>query len=55
MKGNTSVYPKNRTLEDPGFVFLVSGLINALLGPEHVILTNRGNALLHDGGKAASL
>ena len=45
MKGNTSVYPKNRALEDPSFVFLVTCLTNALLGPKNVILTNRQNAL----------
>ena len=33
MKRNTSVYLKNRALDDPSFVFLVSGLINALFNP----------------------
>ena len=31
MERNTLAYLKNRALEDPSFIFLVSGLINALL------------------------
>ena len=43
MKKNTSVHPKYMALEDRSFVCLVFGLMNALLGPENVILTNRQN------------
>ena len=45
MKRNTSVYVKNRISDDPSFVFMVSGLVNALLGPKKVILRNQQNGL----------
>ena len=43
MKRNTLVCLKNRALEDPmaSNASLGSGLINALLGAQNVILTNR--------------
>ena len=37
MKRNSSVYLKNRALEDPSFVFLISVLINLLRGQQNVI------------------
>ena len=38
MESNTLIYQylKTRALEDPSFIFLVSGLINALLGPQNL-------------------
>ena len=55
MKRNTSLYLRKRALEDPSFVFLVSSLINTILGPQNVILTNRRNGLSHDGAQAPYL
>ena len=37
MQSNTSFYLKNRALDGFSLVFLVSRLINSLLGPQNVI------------------